>query len=85
MQLWGWERSFFEELQSLLQTADRETSSANMAFCEYVVERIGMAIVSCSTLISQISNILPENEEESEAMQCAMDQCRGEHHVAFAL
>ena len=47
MQLWGWERSFFEELQSLLQTADRETSNANIAFCEYVVERIGMTIVSC--------------------------------------
>ena len=65
LRLWGWDR-FFEELLRLLQTAGRESESANTAFCEYVIERLGIAIVSCSTLLTEINNRTVGSEDKEE-------------------
>ena len=67
LQLWGWHR-FFEELQTFLQTADREANTANLSFCDYVVERLQVAIVSCSTLIDQLSGSTNVDEEERDIL-----------------
>ena len=66
--LWGWER-FFEEMLTFLRSADRESGSANFAFCEYVVERLRIAVVSCSTLIDQIRSVANGLEEEEDTLQ----------------
>ena len=60
MAMWGWER-FFEEIQTFL---DREASTANLAFTDYVVERLAIAIVNCSTLIDHLSRTTSTVDEE---------------------
>jgi len=37
--LWGWGR-FFEELLTFMEDADRQASTANQAYSEYVLERL---------------------------------------------
>ena len=53
--LWGWEK-FFEELSAFLQAVERQEGSANMAFSEYIVERLQISIMNVSAIMHHLQS-----------------------------
>ena len=63
--LFGWE-AFFEEVCSLLRSAERQEGVANMAFSPYIVERLQICISSVSLIREQLINP-PDTVELSDS------------------
>ena len=51
----GWQR-FFVELSVFLSTADRQISTANQAYSEYVLERLQMALASMNSILHHLNS-----------------------------
>ena len=90
----GWHR-FFSELSIFLNTADRQLSTANQAYSEYVLDRLQISLVSISSLLDhlQSATVTPRSElqvtvstyyysEISELVQCVCEIASlWEHHL----
>ena len=74
--LWGWER-FFEELSSFLQAAERQESTANVAFSEYVVERLQISIMNVSMILHHWQSITPDEDHHAETGAYLYSQLAG--------
>ena len=79
----GWER-FFSELSVFLNTANRQLTTANQAYSEYVIERLQRALVSMSSVLHHLNAVTPLDEEQaavcvrysseiSELIQCVRE------------
>ena len=74
--LWGWE-SFFDEINSFVQSADRQYGAANEGFSQYVIERTRICILNVSSLRDHLRNALDgwsnnaqQSQEESNVLEC---------------
>ena len=67
----GWER-FFEGVEQLITTMDRNREGASAVYCDYILERMGMCIVTLSRLIAQMevspTRIVQFNQEEIDTI-----------------
>ena len=67
----GWER-FFEGVEQLIMTMDRNREGASAVYCDYILERMGMCIVTLSRLIAQMevspTRIVHFNQEEIDTI-----------------
>lgn len=65
----GWQR-FFVELSVFLSTADRQISTANQAYSEYVLERLQMALASMNSVLHHLNTVTPSDEAQAGAITC---------------
>lgn len=63
----GWQR-FFVELSVFLSTADRQISTANQAYAEYVLERLQRALVSMNSVLHHLNTVTPAEEAQAGAI-----------------
>ena len=60
----GWER-FFTELSVFLDTAERQISTANQAYTEYVLERLELSLETMNSVIHHLQTATPANDEQA--------------------
>lgn len=60
----GWER-FFTELSVFLDTAERQISTANQAYSEYVLERLELSLETLNSVIHHLQTVTPTNDGQA--------------------
>ena len=60
----GWER-FFNELSVFLDTAERQISTANQAYSEYVLERLELSLETLNSVIHHLQTVTPTNDGQA--------------------
>ena len=60
----GWER-FFTELSVFLNTAERQISTANQAYSEYVLERLELSLETMNSVIRHLQTVTPTNDDQA--------------------
>ena len=60
----GWER-FFTELSVFLNTAERQISTANQAYSEYVLERLELSLEAMNSVIHHLQTVTPTNDDQA--------------------
>ena len=69
-------RRYFDELASFLDNSERQMGTANEDFAEYVVERLGIAIINVSSIAEHIREQMKASRSNSECVQVGARYCQ---------
>ena len=76
----GWER-FFTELSVFLDTAERQISTANQAYSEYVLERLELSLETLNSVIHHLQTVTPTNDGQASIAAHIHSYFTHLHHI----